>query len=517
MGSELLFSRVGGRLWAAVREDGATAELRVAREREPLPVGRIVKGRVSRILPGIQSAFLDVGQEREAFLHAADVVLPGEAPSPAPLEAELATSIEDPADEDPEGGLPLVAVRRANLPRGLPIERRLRVGQEIVVQVARESIGTKGPRTTCFVTLPGRHLVYMPNVPYRAISRRIAGEENRERLGAIVRSLPPASGGFIVRTAAARADEDALRADADELAATWAEILARAEGAKAPALLHGDLELPLRMLRDVDRDAVVRIVTDDAEILERARAYLVRREPTLAAKLRWHGGPEPLFDAAGVSSDVDRALRPKVWLRSGGTLVIEPTEALVSIDVNTGKFLGSRSPEETALRTNLEAAAEIARQLRLRDLGGIIVVDFIDMDLPESRRRVLEALEEALSKDRSRTKVVGLSELGLVQLTRKRTRPGFADSLTRICPACAGRGRVLAQDLVAEEAIREAERLRRTLHGSTVRVRAHPEVAAVLRGALLRLEGEGAAELAAGVVVEDDPETAPDQFEASAI
>jgi ribonuclease G len=514
--SELLFSRGGGRLWAAIREGGEVVELRVERERETLAVGRIVKARVSRILPGIQAAFLDVGQDREAFLHANDLLVPGEPVPQSEADLPRVVALEEDADGDSIPPPASERARRESHPRDRPIEARLRTGDELVVQIVREAMGNKGPRASCFASLPGRHLVYMPRVAYRAISRRIEDAAERERLRSIVEALGAPSGGFIARTASAGVAEEPIRADADTLVEEWEAIERAAAAARSPALLHADHDLVLRMVRDADREAVERIVTDDADLEERIRLYLERVEPSLAHRVRYHGGPDSLFDALGIAADVERALRPRVFLRSGGTVVLEPTEALVSIDVNSGKFAGAQGPEETALRTNLEAAEEIARQLRLRDLGGIIVIDFIDMERPESRRRVLEALESALSRDRARTKIVGLSDLGLVQLTRKRTRAGFAQALTEACPCCRGQGRVKCPEVVAGEALREAARLLRAVPAARATVRAHPEVVRAVQR-LRESRAPGFDPAAGEVAVEADPASAPDRFDVSVL
>jgi ribonuclease G len=504
MSSELFSSRFGGHAWAALREEGHTVELRVEREGDAPTVGRIVKGRVTRVLPGLQSAFVDIGQARDAFLHVADLLLPGEQP-PHDAEAMLARMADEEAGE--EEAAPRSTAAAA------PIQDRLRTGRELLVQIAREGFGHKGPRVTCFVSLPGRYLVYLPQMPHGGVSRRIADPDERARLKAALEGLTEAPGAFIARTAASGVDVSRLRADASRLVATWEACLAAAERALAPCVVHEDLDLLLRLLRDAPRDGLDRVVVEGAEDRERALAYLADVDPGLAARVRLHAGPAPLFESEGLDEDVDRALRPRVWLRSGGTVVIEPTEALVAIDVNTGKYVGRGQLEETVLRTNLEAAEEIARQLRLRDLGGIVVVDFIDMELPESKRRVLEALEAALARDRARTKVVGLSDLGLVQLTRKRTRRGIAASLTRTCPSCAGLGRIKNAPTIASEALVEIRRLLPETAASSVTVRTHPEVARIL-ALTLQTGGEDLdAVRRASVRIEADDRVAPDHFE----
>jgi len=514
--SELLVSRAGGRTCTALREDGATVELRVEDERAPLSVGQIIKARVSKVLPGIQSAFLDVGQERDAFLHANDLLLPGES-APSPLLAfDGGSGIEtdEGSESEAEGPAPRRASRRLT---GLPlIQDRLKEGRELVVQVVREGFGGKGPRVTCFITLPGRYLVHAPQAPFRGISRRIRDAEERERLRGILEGLPEAAGGFIVRTAGAGAAAAAFEADARFLVSTWTSIQARIGSSPAPAVLHADLDLFLRSLRDAPSGALSLVVVDDERLLRAGREYLRDIDPQLAARLQLHLGPASLFDATDVTQDIEKALRPRVWLNSGGTIVIEQTEALVSIDVNTGKFVGSRRPEETVLKTNLEAAAEIARQLRLRDLGGIIVVDFIDMERPEHRRSVIEALEKALLCDRSRTKVVGLSELGLLQLTRKRTRLGIGAVMTRECVSCSGTGRMKTPETVAHEALFEVHRIASSFTTGDVTVRAHPEVARALRLVLQTAAPIVDRSLMARLHVLDDTDARGDQFDVRA-
>jgi ribonuclease G len=515
MPSELFVSRIGEQLRTALREDGVTVELRVERAGESGGAGRILKARVTRVIPGMQSAFVDIGLERDAFLHVDDLVLPEEGPTLPEEDGSLDSLADEDETEESEAAraVRLPSPRRSNLRRSAPIEDRLKEGRELLVQVEREALGSKGPRVTCFTTLPGRYLVYMPWIGHRGVSRKIQDPEERYRLRAILATLPGAPGGFIVRTAGLGASEDVLRADATMLVACWAAVLARADGTPAPGVVHTDLDLLLRLLRDAPREGLDRVVVDDPEDHRRALEYLGRLDPQLAARVELHSGPDALFEALGLDLELERALRAKVWLKSGGTLVIEPTEALVSIDVNSGKYLGKRHPEETALRTNLEAAREIARQLRLRDLGGIIVVDFIDMDRPESRRQVIEALETALRQDRARTKIVGLSELGLLQLTRKRTRPGIAAAMTRPCPLCGGQGRVKSRETVAAEVVAELHRLLPDLDGKEVTLRVHPDVAPQVR---VVLQSAPAARGRAGIErvrIEEDAALRPDRFD----
>jgi ribonuclease G len=513
--NELLVSRTGGRTATALREGGDTVELRIEDEHDALGVGDIVKARVSKILPGIQSAFLDVGSERDAFLHATDLLLPGDVASlhPESLVGETSEDHEDAAEAEGEA----FSVRhrpRAAIP-GPPIQDRLKEGRELVVQVVREALGGKGPRVTCIITIPGRYLVHSPLAPFRGVSRRIHDPEERQRLRDIVEALPGGSGGFIVRTAGAGAAAEAFEADARLLARTWSAIEENVRRSRAPATVHADLGLFLRSLRDAPTASLDRIVVDDAGMFSAGVEYLRDLDPVLASRLHRHAGPGSLFDATGVAADVEKALRPRVWLKSGGTIVIEQTEALVSIDVNTGKFVGSRKPDETVLKTNLEAAEEIARQLRLRDLGGIIVIDFIDMDRPEHKHQVIAALEVALQRDRSRTKIVGLSELGLLQLTRKRTRLGLGAALTRSCGSCSGTGRVKTGETVAYEALAEVSRVGSTFPAAEITVRAHPDVARALRLAMQTTAPVLDRALAQRFRVLEDATARPDGFDVS--
>jgi ribonuclease G len=406
MSSELFLSRIDGRLWAALREERSTVEVRVEPPDDLPRAGRILKARVSNVLPGIQSAFLDIGTERGAYLHAGDLVLPTDPSFPS------------------------------------PIQDRLKKGRELLVQVEREGRGSKGARVTCLLTIPGRFLVLLPWGTARAVSRRIRDREDRDRLQSILERLPSEESGWIARTAAAGADAKRLEAEARRLIDQWRELRDGLDEISSPGLVLREPDLLQETLRDSPTVGLERILLDDPGDRERAIEYLLEIDPVAATKVGLYTEKASLFETYGISATIDRALRRRVWLKSGGYLVIEETEALVSIDVNTGKYLGKHDLEPTLLRTNIEAAREIPRQLRLRGLGGIVVVDLIDMSEPESREEVLSIFREGLARDPARTRVVGLSELGLLQLTRKWTRPGLAEQLTRICGTCRGRGRV---------------------------------------------------------------------------
>jgi ribonuclease G len=431
MRTELFVSRVGEQTWSALREGGSAVEFRVEERGDSPRLGRIIKARVTRILPAIQAAFVNVGLERDAFLHASDLLLPGDPP---------------PAVEQGAAGEP--QERRSKTER-VPIQRRLEPGSELVVQISRESRATKGDRATCFLGIPGRLLVLLPLVPQVGVSRRIFDQDERERLAAVLRDLDCGSRGFIARTAARGVDAGALRAEAARLLETWKAIRTRAETVQPPAVLHDEPPLAIRLLRDAPAEGFGRIVLDDPDEHDRVQKFLHQVDSALASRIELYDGERPLFATHGLDDEIWRALRPRVWLRSGGYLIIEQTEAMVSIDVNTGKSVQGDSQADTSFETNLEAAEEIARQLRLRDMGGIVVVDFVDMDSIEHRRRLVEVMTAALRDDPARSKIVSLSDIGLMQLTRKRARSGLHVALMQPCPSCSGQGRVIRSDVVA--------------------------------------------------------------------
>lgn len=503
MAIEIILSSVAGETWIAVREDGQVVELMVERDRKRSLVGNIYKGRVTRVLPGMQSAFVDIGLERDAFLYVGDL---SEDPG------ELARRADQLDDEpglilDAENGRPT-----GPTPRG-KIEDLLHEGQELLVQVSKDPMASKGARITTYVTLPGRCLVLLPGVEHVGVSRRIEDEVERERLRETVASLQPPGGGWIVRTAGEGADRETFDAEARGLQSLWKEILDRAEAGRSPTLLHRDLDLSVKILRDLLGPSVQEVLVDSEEIHRECVAFAERTVPELIGRVVLYQGSEPLLDHAGVTPEIDAALRSKVWLKSGGYLVINQTEALVAIDVNTGRYVGHTSLEETALRTNLEAAREIVRQLRLRDLGGIIVVDFIDLEEASSRQLLLETVEEELRADRSRTRLLGLSEFGLVELTRKRTRQSLERTVCLPCTHCHGSGRIKSPGTVAGEVVRELQRRARRLEGTKVVVRTHPRVAEYLEGERESLTAALARGRNVEVVVRPDASLHPETFE----
>ncbi|MDR7523513.1 MAG: Rne/Rng family ribonuclease [Armatimonadota bacterium] len=433
----------------AVLDDGVLVNLFVERS-EPV-AGNVYKARVNNVLPGMEAAFVDIGLERNAFLHVTDI-------RSQPLEGE---------DLDEWIG------------KGA-ITERLRPGQEILVQVTKEPMGSKGARVTTYVALPAHYLVLMPTVNYVGVSRRIGSEAERKRLRQIADRVRPEGMGLIVRTAAEGADERVLADDVAFLKQMWHRVLERARANRAPALVYQDLRLIRRIVRDLFTDEVERFVVDSAEEHGRIADLLSSFAPHLRDRLVLHRGDEPVFDHYGIEREIDRALRRRVWLRSGGYIVIDRTEALTVIDVNTGKYVGKTDLASTILRTNLEAVGEIVRQITLRDIGGIILVDFIDMEKDEHRRRVLDALHEAVQRDRAKLHIIDLTSLGLVEITRKRVYQDLEEIMRIPCPYCEGRGRVLSPETVAMRVRREVRRLAREAKSPAVLVEVHPQVASAL-------------------------------------
>ncbi|MCB9554699.1 MAG: Rne/Rng family ribonuclease [Deltaproteobacteria bacterium] len=455
MSKLLLIASDGSERRVALVENGALAEVFIEREQERGNVGSIYKGRVARVLPGMQAAFVEIGLSRAAFLYAAD----------ARRLPELR--------EDGENGDPAEDASR-ELP---PIQSLVHERQELLVQVSKDPIGTKGARITTNISLPGRHLVLMPTVDHIGISRRILDEGERERLRKIVESIRPPSCGFIVRTVAEGQSEAELKADMEFLLRQWEEISQNASSASAPSLIYRDLDVTLRAVRDMLSDDCEQLLIDNPSEFARVKDFVSTFAPSHSRSLELYQGSEPLFDAYGVEVELDRALTRKVWLRSGGYLVIDQTEALTSIDVNTGRFVGYRNLEDTISKTNLEAVKEVVDQLRIRNIGGLIIIDFIDMEREADRQKVWRTLQQALQADRARTNVLEISELGLVEMTRKRVRPSLNQQLTDQCPYCEGRGYLKSAATVSYDVLREIRRQAHELPGDAIIVAVHPDVA----------------------------------------
>ena len=453
----------------ALLEAGQCGEIFIERDREPGILGNIYKGRVSRVLPGMQSAFIDLGLERTAFLYIREI-------SPKDFShLEESEELEIEAFEEKE-----------KFPA--KIENWLREGQEILVQVIREPIGEKGAQLTTHLTLPGRYLVYMPTSKHLGVSRKIEDEKERARLKNLLRQLKPdSSGGFILRTASQGIDEDQLAKEMHYLINFWKQIQERAKTQPAPSLVFSELPLELRVLREYLSSQTKEIIVDQPEVLTRVRDYLSRFAPQMLERVHLWQESEPLFEKYGVELELDRALEKRVWLKSGGFIIIDETEALTTIDVNTGKYVGKKSFEDTVFKTNLEASREIVSQLRLRNIGGIIIIDFIDMDKPKNRQKVLEALKEELKKDKAKSVVVRISEIGLTEMTRQRSEPSLVKKLCQSCPYCEGKGYIKSPRTICYEIYREIEKNQTELAEKRVKLYVNPMVAELLLGEEKRL------------------------------
>jgi ribonuclease G len=454
MSTTLVINAIHQERRVALVEKGSLAELYIERPRGRGLVGNIYKGKVVRVLPGMDAAFVDISLDKAGFLYISDVAKPA---SPS----ELGLVAEDGAEEDGvEGTLSEGNPASAALVE-LPARRisdLLHNGQEIQVQVAKAPIGTKGARLTTHITLPGRLLVFLPTVDHIGISRRIESDSERRRLRDLVERLRPKETGFIIRTAAEGADEEALSSDMNFLTLLWEDVCARSDDASAPVQLYQDLDLIRRATRDLFTAEVDRLIIDDPDEYKNLLQFVRTFMPALAPRVELYSGPEPIFDGMGLEVEIGRALDRKVWLKSGGSIVIDQTEALTAIDVNTGRYVGKHNLEDTITKINLEAVKEIVYQLRLRDIGGIIIIDFIDMERLANREKVHNALHEALLSDRARTNILKISELGLVEMTRKRVRESLSRSMSEACSYCEGTGRIKTPATVCYEILRAIER-----------------------------------------------------------
>ena len=491
MAKEFIVNTTPQETRVALLEDGRVSELFFEREAQRGIVGNIYKGLVNRVIPGMQSAFVDLGLERDTFLYVADV------------NEELPENLLTPEELAGNGR------------RTTPIEELLRPGQEILVQVVKEPLGTKGARITSHISLPGRYLVYMPQVEHVGVSRKIVDETERRRLKTVVKALRQehGGGGFIVRTAGAGANPEDFERDVRYLKRSWDEVRALADRDRAPLLLYRELGLVQRLLRDLLSNDIEAIRIDEPKEFARTLELVQALQPDVGPRVRLYNKSRAIFDEYGVSPDLEQALRSKVWLGSGGYLVINHTEALVAIDVNTGRYVGDSNLEETVLQTNLEAAAEIVRQIRLRDLGGIIVLDFIDMEQRRSQRRVLQALEQELRADRSPSKVVSVNEFGLIILTRKRVRRSLEKSLCQPCPYCVGAGMIKNVATICAEIYDEVKRLADDVKDASVLLRVHPDVARALVGDEASLLENLKLLVGSDVRVEGDPLLHHEQFD----
>ena len=440
----------------AVLEDRELVEMYIEKSSEQRSVGNIYKGKVANVLPGMQAAFIDIGAEKNAFLYISDAI---------PLK-----NTEDLEEELIEH------LKRAT------INDVLRVGQEVMVQVIKESMGTKGARVTTHITLPGRFLVLMPNVDYIGVSRKIEEESERERLKRIAEGIKPDGMGLIVRTVAEGKNSSEIKQDIEFLTKLWQRTKQKMKNNNSPRLIHRDLNLLYRTVRDYFSSTVDRLIVNNKWEYEKIIDLLETMSPHLISRVELYNKDLDIFDFYRIENNIEKLLSRRVWLKSGGYIVIDHTEALTVIDVNTGKFVGSINLADTVLRTNLEAAEEIARQLRLRDIGGIIIVDFIDMTSPHHKELVLEELEKHLKKDNTKASVLGITQLGLVEITRKKVRVGLTEALQKPCPICSGKGRVLSEDTMAKKVEREIKKIFSEKQPEAILLEVEPHVAAVVIG-----------------------------------
>ncbi|RMH61138.1 MAG: ribonuclease G [Zetaproteobacteria bacterium] len=478
-------------------ENGQAEELYIERERERGLKGNIYKGRVQRVLPGIQAAFIDIGLGKAGFLYAGDIVTGDEELDPDP-------------DEEGDDKQPVELHNRRNIP---PINTLLREGQEVIVQVSRDPIASKGPRLTTHIGLAGRYLVYLPELDHIGIARRLEDPEERARLLAIGQQIVPEKGNIIIRTVAEGHDKPELQRDLDFLLRLWSDIEQRARHAAPATMIHKELNLYLRVMRDYVDDEVEKIHIDSREAYDSMKRFAQKFMPEVADRLYYYPGNRPIFDVYGVEDEIQRALQKRVPLKSGGYLIIDQTEALIAIDVNSGGFVGSRNLEETGLKTNLEAVNEIVHQLRLRNLGGIIVIDFIDMREQENRQRLMEMLSKALKRDKAKTHIVQFSSLGLVEMTRKRTRDSLGRVLLEECPCCHGTGHAKSATTICYQLFRDIVAEARAYPCEKLMVIAHPDIIDRLLGE----ENENVARieqfLGKEIALKSDPAFRTDQYE----
>ena len=484
MQKEMIVSSNGHETMVAILEDDLVAEIFVERERHRGVVGNVYKGRVSKVLPGMQSSFIDLGLERDGFLYVADVI-----DTLAEFD-KLAGDEDDDAAPASGGNGSGGGHRRERDRQDKPlqkIEELLKESQEIVVQVVKEPLGTKGARLTTHVTMPGRFLVFMPTVDHIGVSRKIDSREERARLRGIVREFREAhgfTGGVIIRTAAGGRPKEDILGDLEAFHKIWTEMRQRNESSRAPAVLFQEQSIVARLLRDLLTEDFQAIRIDNAQEYQRVLELIERIMPSLAPKVKLYSKPYPIFDEYGVQAEIDKALKSKVYLKSGGSIVINQTEALVAIDVNTGRFVGKKTSgrlEDTIVKTNLEAVKEIVRQVRLRDLGGIIVLDLIDMDDKKNRLKVYQAVEQELRKDRSPSKALQVSDFGLVIITRKRVKQSLERVLTEPCPYCAGTGVIKSSATICYEILNEVKKVGPDINGHRLVLRVNPDIARALK------------------------------------
>ncbi len=498
MGVEIAINVTLQETRVAVLDKKVVTELYVDRARKKDFVGNVYKGKVVKVLPGMQAAFLDIGLERAAFIHASDLSA-GTDPGDVLVDS----------DED-EKGPELPRPRRQTV---RPIEELLEKGQDIIVQISKGPIGTKGPRVTADCSLPGRFLVLMPTVDHVGVSRRIPGDDERNRLREIMKRIREPDYGYIVRTVSEGVSEEDLKADVGFLTAMWKDIIKKQDVHPAPVTLHTDLSLTLRVVRDLFTKNVTRLLIDSKEEYEAVKEFVRRYLPGQTSRIFHYHKEEGLFDHLGIEMEISRALTRKVWLKSGGHIVIDHTEAMTVIDVNTGRYVGKRDQEETILKNNLEAAREIAYQVKLRGIGGLITIDFIDMARSWNRDKVYKALVDAMAGDKARTHISRITDLGLIEISRERVREDLLRTLSDVCAECDGRGYTKSAATVVYDIFRDIRRIGRAASPQKVAIGAHAQIVAMLRDS----EYEGLEQLQRDynyrIIVNADPLLSLEQYD----
>jgi len=476
MYKELIINTTEHETRVSLLEDGTIVELFIDRGDDQNIAGNIYKGRVQRVLPGMQAAFVDIGLQQAAFVYVDDVL----GDTHGEIEDFFLKSTSDADDKCSDNEDVLLSTDHEK--SIVPIEEIISEGQEILVQVAKSPIGSKGARITSHISLPGRFLVLMPTVNHVGISRRIENEDERTRLKDMIYDLREREYGYIVRTAGEGVGRDKFEKEMHFLINLWNKIQKKYQSVSAPALLHKELTITLRAVRDLLTDEADKLIVDSPEAYQSVQSFLQEFMPGLKDSVELYKGKEPIFDAYNLEVDISRALKKKVWLKSGGYIVIEDTEALIAIDVNTGRYVGKHNFEETILKTNLEAVKEISYQIRLRNLGGIIIIDFIDMEKTADREKVFNALKEAFKKDKSKTNVLPMSEMGLIQMTRKRVRKSLSRILCEPCFYCDGDGYLISKQSICYNIFREILREAQDMVGNRFTLRVNPEIADFLHG-----------------------------------
>ena len=498
MGVEIAINVTPQETRVAVLDKKVVTELYVDRARKKDFVGNVYKGKVVKVLPGMQAAFIDIGLERAAYIHVSDLS----------METEPGDILVD--GDDDEKGQEFPHPRRQTV---RPIEELLEKDQELIVQISKGPIGTKGPRVTAYCSLPGRFLVLMPTVDNVGVSRRIADDDERDRLREVMKRIREPGYGYIVRTVSEGVSEEELKSDVGFLTAMWQDIVKKQDVHPAPVALHADLSLTLRVVRDLFTKNVSRLLIDSKEEYEEVKEFVRRYLPGQASHIFHYHKEEGLFDYLGIEMEISRALTRKVWLKSGGHIVIDHTEAMTVIDVNTGRYVGKRDQEETILKNNLEAAREISYQVKLRGIGGLITIDFIDMSRSRNRDKVYKALVDAMADDKARTRISRISDLGLIEISRERVREDILRTLSDVCAECDGRGYTKSAVTVVYDIFRDIRRIGRSAGPQTVAIGAHPHVVALLQDA----EHEGLAQLQRDynykIIVNADPLLSLEQYD----